>query len=117
MSMAAAATLGRLTTGLTWGAAACACMPWQPDVDNARYEAQMHWAFADGWRHGHDIADADRPFEQDDHARHEVGEDLLQPERQAKGQRGSEPLHLRPANPERRRADRDTDHQNDVPAV
>ena len=42
------------------------------------------------------VADADRPLEQDDQARDEVGEDLLQAEAEADRRRRGEPLNARP---------------------
>ena len=60
-----------------------------------------------------DVADADRPLEQDDDAGDEVGEDLLQPEAQADAHGGDEPLNLGPTDaqhPHRREQPDDRHH-------
>ena len=53
---------------------------------------------------GDDVAHADGPLEEDNQTGDEIGENLLQSEAQSQAHRGHEPLHLRPADAQRRRS-------------
>ncbi|MCY1544236.1 hypothetical protein D9M68_801000 [compost metagenome] len=63
---------------------------------------------------GHHIADAHRPFEQDDQAGDEVGENLLQAKTQADRERCHQPLQLVPTDPEGRQGDNEADADDQV---